>query len=310
MSGQDDRIVVFAPTPLLTVTIEADFDDKPELHLHAGGQGFWVARMVARLGTPVVLCSPFGGDTGLVLRNLVEREKVTICAVDVDRSNGSYVHDRRGGDRKEICCIGGERLSRHQIDDYYNTVLANGLSAGLIALTGQFPSPVVPPGVYSRLAADLRQNGCKVLADLSGEELKAALEGEVDLLCMSDEQLVQDGYARDNTLDEITRGIRGLHRAGAMQVILHRGAEPTLASDGDRFLEIATPRLQPLDHRGGGDTFFAVLAVGLRQGRPLEEVLKLAAAAGTLNVTRHGLGTGRFADIETLGTCVQIRRVE
>lgn len=57
-------IAVFSPTPLLTVTIEARSDGGPELHVHAGGQGFWVARMIARLGEPVALCAPFGEDAG------------------------------------------------------------------------------------------------------------------------------------------------------------------------------------------------------------------------------------------------------
>lgn len=40
------RVAVFAPSPLLTVTIEAGAE-RPEVHLHAGGQGFWVARLAA-----------------------------------------------------------------------------------------------------------------------------------------------------------------------------------------------------------------------------------------------------------------------
>ena len=45
------RIAVFTPSPLLTVTIELG-TDRPEVHLHAGGQGFWVARLAAE----VTLC--------------------------------------------------------------------------------------------------------------------------------------------------------------------------------------------------------------------------------------------------------------
>ena len=40
---------VFAPDPLLTVTVEAGADGD-EIHLHAGGLGFWMAQMIANLG--------------------------------------------------------------------------------------------------------------------------------------------------------------------------------------------------------------------------------------------------------------------
>src|SRR5690606_30991222 len=86
-------VAVFSPTPLLTVTVEAAPDGRPELHVHAGGQGFWVARMVARLGVPVTLCAPFGGDTGRLIKVLVADEGVRAAGPDVAGANGSYVHD-------------------------------------------------------------------------------------------------------------------------------------------------------------------------------------------------------------------------
>ena len=45
-----------------------DVDETAEVHLHAGGQGFWVARMLAELGTDVVFCATFGGDRLQVTR--------------------------------------------------------------------------------------------------------------------------------------------------------------------------------------------------------------------------------------------------
>jgi hypothetical protein len=44
------QLAVFAPSPIVTVTVEEATAGGPEIHFHAGGQGFWVARMAARLG--------------------------------------------------------------------------------------------------------------------------------------------------------------------------------------------------------------------------------------------------------------------
>ena len=62
-------IVVFAPSPLLTITVEAAGTPRQEIHLHAGGQGFWVARMAALLGARVSLCCALGGESGAVLQD-------------------------------------------------------------------------------------------------------------------------------------------------------------------------------------------------------------------------------------------------
>jgi 1-phosphofructokinase len=84
--GQID-ICVFNPSPLFSVTIEAGADGDPEVHFHAGGQGFWIARMVNRLGARALLCAPLGGETGVVLRTLIQHEGIALKAVP---ANGAY----------------------------------------------------------------------------------------------------------------------------------------------------------------------------------------------------------------------------
>jgi 1-phosphofructokinase len=62
--GRRRGILVFTPSPVLTITVEAWPDGAAETHLHAGGQGVWVARLLARLGVGVLVCGPFGGEAG------------------------------------------------------------------------------------------------------------------------------------------------------------------------------------------------------------------------------------------------------
>ena len=51
----------------------------------------------------------------------------------------------------------------------------------------------------------------------------------------------------------------------------------------------------------------AALAVGAAWKLPFEDSLRLAAAAGALNVSRHGLGTGRRDAIEEIAARVDVR---
>ncbi len=304
-------VAVFAPSPVLTITAEAG-PDQPEIHLHAGGQGFWVARMAALLGAEVTLCCALGGESGRVLRPVIEAEAVSVHGVDTRTSNGVYIHDRRSGTRVEFAAADSRRLDRHAVDALYGIALTAGLDADVTILTGPRPADLLDADVYRRLAADLRANGRTVIADLCGPALTAALSGGLDILKISDEELIADGYADSHAFEELVGGVRQLKEAGAERVLLSRAAESAIVQDGDErstdVIELRGPRFESLDPRGSGDSMSAALAAGLASGMAPIEALRLAVAAGALNATRRGLGTGTRGEIEDLRHHVTVER--
>jgi 1-phosphofructokinase len=303
------RIAVFAPSPLLTVTIEPGAD-REEVHLHAGGQGFWVARLAARLGAEVVLCCALGGESGGVLRSLIESEPLTLRAATAPTANGVYIHDRRSGNRVEVVRVDSEPLPRHTADELYGIALGAGLDADLTLITGCEPANVIEADLYRRLAGDLRANGKLAIADLTGSPLSAALAGGVELLKISDQELIRDGHATSDALPELVDAARRLHEAGARNVVISRAAVPAVligASADYAQFELAGPVFEALDARGTGDSMFAATGVGLARGMSVPDALRLGAAAGALNATRRGLGTGTRQEIERLAAHVSVR---
>jgi 1-phosphofructokinase len=304
------RIAVFAPSPLLTVTIEPGAD-REEVHLHAGGQGFWVARLAARLRAEVVLCCALGGESGGVLRGLIESEPLTLRAATAPTANGVYIHDRRTGNRVEVVRVDSEPLPRHTADELYGIALGAGLDADLTLITGCDPENVIEADLYRRLAGDLRVNGKLAIADLTGSPLSAALAGGIELLKISEEELIRDGHAASDALEELVGAARRLHEAGARNVVVSRAAAPAVligASADYAQFELAGPVFEALDERGTGDSMFAAAGVGLARGMSVPDALRLGAAAGALNATRRGLGTGTRQEIERLAAHVAVRR--
>ena len=192
-----NEVVIFAPSPVLTVTVE-DHPDGPDVHLHAGGQGVWQARMLLRMGAKVAMCCVLSGESGRALRHLLDDEGIRVVAVERTGRGGAYLHDRRGGERMTIVEMGGEPITRHDLDELYGITLREGLDAGIVILSGPASDDALPPDVYRRLAADFRNGGRRVIVDLSGERLTAALAGGVTVAKVSDDELLADGRIRAN----------------------------------------------------------------------------------------------------------------
>ena len=308
-ANADLRGAVFAPSPVITVTVEAVGEGTPEVHFHAGGQGLWVARMMHGLGVTVTLCAALGGEPGAVLQPLIEREGLELRDVASDSWNGAYVHDRREGARRVVAEASAAALNRHDLDALYSATLASGIDAGTCVLTGS-EIEVVPADTYRRLANDLGHNAVEVVADLSGAQLAAVLEGGVQLVKLSHEEVVRDGYARSDTIDELVGAVHKLHAAGARDVVISRSGEPVLALLEERLLEAEIPELEVVDPRGTGDAMTGALAVARARHCSAEDTLRLAVAAGSLNATRHGLATGDREDVERLAGEVRVHALD
>jgi 1-phosphofructokinase len=311
-------VVIFAPLPVLTVTVE-DRSGEADIHVHAGGQGVWQSRMMSSLGVPVVLCSALGGETGDVLGHLLPIRDITLRTVPVSARNGSYVHDRRTGKREVVAEAAGSPLDRHELDSLYELTLTEGLTHGRVLLSGPQEDDVVPADLYRRLSTDLGANGCRVAADLSGERLEAVLAGKPDLIKVSHEELLDDGRAKSEDAEDLVTAMRSMRDDGAGTIVVSRsGSAPALAllddrdpdGDGTRggdVLEICMPTLEPADSAGAGDSMTAGIVAALASGRPLRRALQTGAACGALNVVRHGLGTGGARAVETLAERVELR---
>jgi 1-phosphofructokinase len=262
--------------------------------------------MISLLGAQVVVCTALGGEIGGIIGGVLKDEAFMVRAIRRGASNGWYVHDRRDGDRGVVAAHAGPPLSRHDLDDLYTLALAEGLRASVAVLSGAEDPRVVPPDILRRLAADLTVNGVKVIADVTGDYLTAVLAGGVAFLKISHRELIEAGRARDDSVEALADAAMQLRAQGAGAVLISRSHQPALASLDGELWEVGVPPLQEADYRGAGDSMTAAVAAVIARDGPLTEAVRTGAAAGAVNVTRHGLGTGQAEAIAELVSRVRL----
>lgn len=114
------------------------------------------------LGDEPILCTPVGGETGVALRALLgdmSTKGLVACSVAV----GSYIHDRRAGDREVIATLPSANLDRHVIDDLISATPACGFGSPVVVICGSNLDANIEPTIYESVCHNLRAGASRLL---------------------------------------------------------------------------------------------------------------------------------------------------
>jgi 1-phosphofructokinase len=300
------RVAVFAPHPLLTVTLELEGAERQQIHFHAGGQGVWVARMVAELGATPILCGLVGGESGQLLRGLLAKaiEPGELRLVESSAASGCYVTDRRDGARKLVAMTLSDPPSRHELDELFSLACAEAVACGWLIVCNPMPASALPLEIYGDLIADAKANGCRTLVDLSSPRMDSALRGHPDVAKLNDwelAELVRGPVSEPAQLLAAAQRLRDDgNGGGASTVIVTRGEQPALVVDESGARWLTPPRFEHGYREGCGDSMMGALTAVWACGASFERALTVGAAAGAANFLRHGLGSASREVVERL----------
>lgn len=300
------RVAIFGPHPLLTVSIEHEGPARERVHIHAGGQGVWVARMAGELGAEPVLCGFLGGETGVLLRPLLDDLPGELRLVETVTESGCYVVDRRGGKRDAIAFPMSDPPSRHELDALFSLACAEAVACGWLVVANPMPGEALSLELYGSLVADARANGCRTLVDLSAPRLDSALTGRPDLVKINDWELA--AYVRGPVAEphQLRDAAERLRAAGAASVIITRGEQPALVLHEQRAWLVVPPHFERGYREGCGDAMMGALAAAWAQGASFEDAVVTGAAAGAATFLRQGLGSAARDVVEELAGAVRV----
>jgi 1-phosphofructokinase len=302
-------VAVLAPHPLLTVTLEREGADREGVDFAAGGQGVWVARTAGILGAVPALCSFIGGDSGNLLRGLLDQLPGKRCLVTTATASGCHISDRRSGAIEVLSMALSDPPSRHELDDLFSLACSEAIACGWLVITNPLPADALPLELYRDLVADVRANGCRTLVDLSTPRVDLALEARPDLVKLNDWELAEIVKAPVSGA-ALRPAAEGLRERGARSVIVTRGEQPALVLHDEDAWWLEPPRFARGFREGCGDAMLGGIAATWSAGASFEQSLLTGAAAGAANFLRHGIG-GAWRDlIEDLAKRVTLYPVE
>jgi len=263
---------------------------------------------VAKTGASAGIVAAVGDDDfgRLNVRRLAaDGVDVSAITVSADRPTGSaFVRYRRDGGRDFVFNIAHSAAGEIARTAAVDALIAR---AGHVHVMGSALSMATAWPVLEAALSAVRARGGTVSFDpnlrkelLRGGEILERFRkvlAVTDLFLPSAEEIF---LAAPGAADEAAAVAELLGR-GIREIVVKHGAAGALrhAADGTVHRQPAFPVVE-VDPTGAGDCFAGAYVASLRLGRPPEEALRLAAAAGARNVTRRGPmeGTSTMADLE------------
>ena len=249
-----------------------------------GGKGANQAIALARLGAEVCMAGKVGDDLfgKKYLEHLIE-EKVNVDCVAVETGETTGVADIWVADSGENSIISIPGANAKCDLDWLNAALERLSDCDIFLLQLEIPHETVGAALKK-----LRGMGKTVILDPApAVPLPAEWLACADYITPNETELeILTGDLPKNATVEAR--IRRLVGESNRMVIHKRGAEGAFIGTKDGVLPVSGFKVKAVDTTAAGDTFNAGLAAGLAMGKPIEECVRLANAAGALAVTALG----------------------
>ncbi len=275
----------------------------------AGGKGINVARALKRLGVPVVATGLAGGRTGTgiveeltdegILNDFVRiRDESRTSVAVLDPISNAYTEINEWGPQ-----VGEDEVQMLRDKLSYLTQ-----GAEFVVFAGSLPRGV-EAGFYADMIREANRREVHTALDTSGEPLQLGVQAGPYLV--SPNMREAEGLVGHEFTDEgdITAGLDEIAGRGARNVVItvEGGCYALLREHRNELRARATaPHLEPVSVVGSGDTLLAGFIAAHVRGRPLEDALRTAVAAGAASVLEPGAGRFDPREIGRLSPLVAI----
>ena len=257
-------------------------------HVALGGKGSNQAVAAHVAGASVELVARIGADaTGDFAIATLERFGLPTTAIarHADAPTGVAQITVADSGENTIIVTGGANLElTPAVVDAERDRIAD---AALVLTQGELPVATI-----DRIASAAAETGVRFVLNLAPPAaVSATTLAAADPLVVNEHEARAVGIGTDaagDTLDDWRELAASAADRIARSIVVTLGAAGAVAASADGSWSAAAPRVTAVDTTGAGDGFTGTLAAFLAEGRPLEEALRIAVAAGALAVQARG----------------------
>jgi 1-phosphofructokinase family hexose kinase len=257
-----------------------------------GGKGVNVARVIKRLGQPVIATGLAGGATGTRIVEALNDEAILNSFVRIreDSRTNTAVLDPTTGSQTEVN-ERGPAVSAAELDMFQEKLLYLAQGASICIFAGSLPRGV-EPDIYAELIRAVKRLGVTTIVDTEGEPLRLAVRAEPDVVSPNEleaEELVGQEF---NDVDDRAQAVIEMTRLGAAEAIMtvRDGCYAQVTDEEPALYRVSVEEVEAASRIGSGDAFLAGYVAARYSGRSQIDCLRYGVACGAESIQHFGAG--------------------
>jgi len=253
-----------------------------DLQVIPGGKGANQAVAASRLGANVSMLGRVGRDNfGDFLLNNLKSNKVDNQLVqrdDASTGTATIIVDANGQNSIVLSAGANGKVTSADVEH------ASFLDFKLLLLQLEITTPTV-----LHAAQRAKENGVTIILNPApAKEIPDKLIALADFIIPNETELSLLTGMEVTDISSTERAARKLFERGAINVIVTLGSKGVLIVDKNRSRQVDTYKVDVVDTTAAGDAFIGGFAVGLIQGKSIEDTTKFGCACGALATTKFG----------------------
>ncbi len=248
-----------------------------QLNIYPGGKGLNMSVAIARAGVPVFHAAVLGSD-GAFLSDVLMKSGVDVSLSKfVDEKNGhAIIQVNKYGENAIIVYPG----TNHLIDkDYVDEVLSHFSRGDFLVLQNEVSELEYIISKAYEIGMEIILNPSPVRENLKNIDLS-----KLYCLIMNEHEALEI-LGEENAEKCLSKAEKELPNT---KVVITLGNKGAVYLDGENQIFQAAYEVKAVDTTGAGDSFTGYFVAGLFKGESTEKILKQAAAAAAISVSRNG----------------------
>lgn len=274
----------------------------------AGGKGLNVARVIYQMKREVKATGFLGGDHGKLLKTKLDRESIDndfYYVKDETRNCIAIIHQNSQTEVLEKGPIISIDEAQGFIDHFTNMIN----DVDLVVISGSLPQGL-EADYYNKLVEICKNKNKKVIVDTSSKSLQEVLKVKPNVIKPNIDEL-SDILGRNvsTSIEDIKEALNNELFLGIDIIAVSLGGNGMFVKWNNKFFKVDIPKVVVKNAVGSGDSSVAGIAIGLSEGRDVEEVLKMSNTLGILNAIEEVTGKVNIENYDSIYENVLIREV-